>query len=367
MITTRRADIRLLVLPIAALLAALLLVLPAGAESKQGKNFWGVHVFEPAGAKDYAAMKKAGVGIVRAQIFWGLIEASPPNADGSRNYNWAGIDALMGLASNSNMPIHGALYGTPSWLANDQAVAPIYSQRGRDAWRAFTRAVVNRYSRDGVFWKLHPELKVNPIRTYQIWNEQNSSARYKPAPDPQGYALLLELASKQIRAVDKRAEVMLGGMFGTPGVTGSIDAWDFLDKSYKIDGFKKSFDTVAAHPYSPDLRGVKYQMDEFRKALVRNGARNTPVAVTEIGWASGKPRETNFFYQGIRGQAKLLGKAFKLFLKNEDKWNLKRILWHAWRDPSKPIFRCGACDSLGLVDKKLKPKPAYATYKKYAK
>jgi len=343
-------------------------LLPAQSAEAVPKKFWGVHVFERPGAKDYKAMKKAGIGVVRMQIFWGNIEATPPNPDGSHNYNWAGPDAWMGTAAKAKVAVHGALYGTPAWLANDQSIAPVYSKRGRDSWRAFSRAVVNRYGRDGDFWDLHPELPVRPIKTYQIWNEQNSTARYKPAPDPEGYALLVDLASTQIRAVDKSAEVMLGGMFGTPfGCdSGSFCAWDFLDKLYKIDGFKKSFDTVAAHPYSPNLEGVKFQMDEFHKALVRNGARNTPLAVTEIGWSSGKRREGNFFYQGVQGQAKLLDKAFKLFVKNERKWNISRVLWHAWRDPSTPITRCGACDKIGLVDQKLKHKPSYEAYKKYA-
>ena len=36
--------------------------------------------------------------------------------------------------------------------------------------------------------------------------------------------------------------------------------WRFLDRLYGFKGAKKTFDAVAIHPYSPNIKGIEYQL-----------------------------------------------------------------------------------------------------------
>ncbi len=56
----------------------------------------------------------------------------------------------------------------------------------------------------------------------------NTVQRYRPKPDPQEYAKLLGIAGTEIRQADPGAEILPGGMFGTPQTPNSYDAWDFM-------------------------------------------------------------------------------------------------------------------------------------------
>ena len=65
-----------------------------------------------------------------------------------------------------------------------------------------------------------------------------------------------------------------------------------------------------------------------------NGARSTPLWVTELGWGSGRPDRFGLS-KGPVGQARLLTAAFKLILDHRKAWNVQRLFWFDWRDPEQ--------------------------------
>jgi len=353
-------------------IAAVAFLLPATSQADPlPDDFWGVDsVLEPSGA-EFNLMRQTGIDLYRMPVSWRQIEPKAPTRVGGqdvRTYNWAEPDRLITRAAQTGITPQLTLIDTPFWLATDGRTSPVRTQAGIRGWRDFAKAVVDRYGRDGTFWTTHPQLPVNPPTGYQIWNEQNAIGRYRPQPDVEEYAQMLGIAGTEIRKGDPKADIILGGMFGTPQTPHSPDAWTFLRKLLEQPGVRKFIDAVGVHPYSPDLRGIKYQMDKMRSSLDKAGLERIPLMVTELGWSSGVHKETFFFFKGPKGQARMLKRSYRVFLKNRERWNLQRLVWFAWRDVAKGQVPkgCTYCRQFGLLKEDMDPKGAYWTYKKYA-
>src|SRR5205807_96579 len=80
------------------------------------------------------------------------------------------------------------------------------------AYAAYAGALAARYGVGGSFWLLHPRLPAEPVTTYEIWNEPDSSFFWKLRPDPGVYARLYERARAAITSVQPRARVIIGGL-----------------------------------------------------------------------------------------------------------------------------------------------------------
>jgi hypothetical protein len=354
---------RLRALAVAALLAGL--VVPAAA-SAQNQRFWGVHAFEEPSAEDFRMMQRGGIGIVRIGANWRRVEPDAP-VGGVRQYRWAQLDRIVAAAAPTKVRIHFGFSGVPSWIDRDIQTSPMVSAAGRQGWRDFVRATIERYGHDGHFWRENPGLTPKPVRSVQIWNEQNSGSRYKPRPDPEEYADLLRLSAAPIRAIDPRIRILPGGMFGTPQSPdgGSIPAWTFMRRLYAERGASGLFDGVAVHPYGVNIREIDYQLRRMRKVIRRHGDPRTRMHVTEIGWSSG--RGEGVFYKGPKGQRRMLARSFKHLLGVRRKLRLGSIFWHGWKDLAQPIAGCGACSRMGLVRTDLTPKASYNTYRRLAR
>jgi len=264
------------------------------------------------------------------------------------------------------------IYSTPAWVANDldSQDCPFYqcyfypprSTEALAAWEGFVGALVERYGPGGQFWADNPGVPQVPIRAWQIWNEQNAATFNRPAPDPGAYAELLRSSASAIRSRDPGGQVILGGMFGTPG---SIAAWDYLDQLYAVPGSRDNFDGVASHPYSSTLKGVKQQINRIRGAIVRAADSTVGLWITEIGWASGgQPDPLN---KGRKGQANQLRQAFAYLTGKRRQLNLRNVTWYSWRDnTSGSSGTCRWCPYSGLFEEeKLKAKPAWKAFTEF--
>ena len=59
----------------------------------------------------------------------------------------------------------------------------------------------------------------------------------------------------------------------------------------------------------------------------------------------------------------MLKKSFGLILSHQKAWNVGRLFWFDWRDPSKSgVGKCSFCASAGLLRYDRTPKPAYHTF-----
>jgi hypothetical protein len=365
------------------LLAALVAVAWPGVA--QAKPTYGVAVLNQPPAAEYSRMGSGGVDVVRIVMSWPDIQ---PTADGG--YDWSNFDSIVADAAASGVEVLPILYGSPPWAvdcgnfspSDCRRIPPLESASARRAWARFLRAAVNRYGRDGEFWRAvgalagGPSLPVDaptptgnalpyhPIRRWQVWNEPSSPTYWKPKPNHKDFAKLIEISAGAIRGADSKADVLLAGLFGTPfgGQDPSLLAWRFLNRFYRVKGIERDFDAVALHPYAPTLRGVRYQIDQVRKVMKRHGDKRTPTWITEIGWGSAESAGEPLL-KGEQGQKEMLRRAFKLLNRVRD-WRVRGIVWFSWRDPGDFVEGCTSpfCLSSGLLDENGNPKPSWNAY-----
>jgi ElaB/YqjD/DUF883 family membrane-anchored ribosome-binding protein len=334
---------------------------------------------------DLARMRQAKVGTARLVADWRLVE---PHDDA---WNFGSLDAYVGnLAAAGIRPFPVFFHATP-FVSSDDRRLPVHSVQAEEQWREFVARVVQRYRAGGEYWSTaypiqHPGAQPLPVTAWQLWNEQNGP-KHAHYPNPTEYAELLKITHEAIASRDPAADLVLGGMFGTPTGEGGIEAWDFLSAIYASPGAKESFDAIALHPYSPDIEGIKEQVNKMRKVVKKNaderaknklkkakaklklakrtgpkakinkarkrvkrakrGLQQADIWVTEIGWGS-EGASTSRLVKGLEGQATLLRKSFELFEKQRKKWKIASVLWYTWRDVNRVGAPCDWCATAGL-------------------
>jgi hypothetical protein len=358
--STRRA--RLIAMVTAA--AAAVLLLAASPASAVSRSFFGIVASERPDASDFEMMGDAGVGTFRFQLDWRNIQSTEGGA-----YNWSGPDEQIENAAVNGIEPLPILYGTPEWVGGYRE-PPLGSEQDKQAWKDFVGAAVKRYGAGGDFWQTfateHPGVDAKPPQAWQISNEQNSPSYWEPKPSPKKYAELVRISDEAIDGVDESADVLLGGMFGTPSRNKGIFSWKFLKRLYAVNGIESHFEAIALHPYSPNLAGIRTQIELAREKIKKAGDAGTPIWITEIGWGSagthGQP-----LVKSAKGQKKLLRKSFNMLLHHRGKWKIRRVLWFTWRDlgdGTNPVgIVCGWCGSAGLLDADRDPKPAFDQFR----
>ena len=374
MATTRQGGARRRAAVTVLLTLAVSVVAAASAQAAP-KSMFGVMPQKPLTAADFTRMAEANVGTLRFGIDWsGIDPSSAPN-----DYNFSNVDALIGAAARANIRVIPILAATPDWVAKDLdgsnckhegvldcAKHAPQSSAAIAAWKTFVTDVAKRYGEGGTFWAANPSIPEKPLGVYQIWNEQNSDHFYAPKPNPKSYAKLLKAAHDGVDSVDSSADIILGGMFRSPGGgrKPSIYSEVFLDKLYDVPGIKKYFEGVAIHPYASSLKKVTQQVDLLHDAVVENRDTGVGTYITEIGWASSGPN--NPLVKGSRGQAKRLEEAFDYFLQNKRALNLQAIVWYSWQDNLDPeVNLCEWCAGSGLLTESGGEKPAFDAFVGY--
>jgi hypothetical protein len=292
------------------------------------RSFYGVQPQSNPDAEDYARMAEAGVDTYRLFISWRAHDTAP-----GESIDFSALDdVFVNLAFNDIQPLP-YVAGVPAWLTEDPHADPVRTERERSALDRFMRALAHRYGRGGTLWsqleasKLDVEPK--PPRTWEIWNEQNSSFYWEPRPSVEDYATLVEICANAIRSEDPSARIMTGGMFGTPPEPGSIDAWTFIRRLLANPRVRSLVDVVGVHPYSQSIEGVEAQLERTRRAIDAAGADGMPMHVSEIGWGSA---DGGGFKKGLEGQAEMLERTFELASGQREELGIEGVIWFTWRD-----------------------------------
>jgi hypothetical protein len=322
---------------------------PAAA---QGKPFYGVGPQGAMEARDFPLMERARVGSMRFLVNW-----RDRVRDGT--YDFAPYDITVGRAAASGIRALPFIYQRP----------PPRNQAQRRQMANFAAAMVRRYGRGGEFWRpggayqsAHPGAQPRPIVSWQILNEQNGRAYFGARPSPRLYARALRVTARAIRRVNKRAEIVLGGMFATPRGKGSMTSWQYLRRLYRVKRVKRFFDSVAIHPYAGNLKGVRQQIVRIRRVMRRNRDRKAGLRITEFGW--GAQRGSHQLFKGPKGQARMLRRSFRMLKKNRKRWRIRGAHWFSWQDGDVP---CPYCPSSGLVTKDRQPKPSFRAFRRVAR
>jgi hypothetical protein len=363
-----------------AALALTALVLPAGAQALPA-DFWGVVTNEAPNTKEGATLKAGGVESFRVPINWGAVQ--PGRGDLPQ---WGSIDPYVRAGAEAGASVLPFLIGAPGWAVHSEGIGggsrapvslPVQTAAQRSAWREFLRLAVFRYGPGGSFWAENPLLPEHPIRTWQIWNEENFKY-FAARPSPAQYGKLVVNSYRDLRSADPGARIVLGGLFGRPkggdtkAAPGRIKrayfAADFLEGMYKTTpGVRGKFLAVALHPYSYNYQQLAPQIEELRAALKAVHDPGRAIWLTELGWSSGRPSAANGhnkFEKGRAGQARELRGAFGLLRSRSAAWQVKRVYWFSFTDSPGT---CNFCDGSGLFEDGMKPKPAWSSYKSFAR
>jgi hypothetical protein len=358
-----------LLIPLLAALAALLV--PASALALP-RDFWGVVPAEAPGEEQLATVARGGVETIRVPFNWGSVQDSR-----GAEPDWSSTDTAVKNADRAGLDVLPFLAGPPEWAIAREGVSgvrapislPVKTAEQRQGWREFLRLVVFRYGPGGSFWAENPELPARPIRTWQIWNEENYKY-FVARPSPSQYGELVKNSFAALRSADGGARIVLGGLFARPkGGSSKVTpkrayfATDFLERMYRTTpGVRSKFAAVALHPYSPSYTQLPEEVEELRAVLKQEHDAGKALWITELGWSSGHPSAANGhnqFEKGVQGQRRELVGAFKLLKANQRAWHLQRVYWFSLTDAPET---CNFCDGSGLFGEGFSPKPAWNAY-----
>jgi hypothetical protein len=338
-------------------------------------DFWGVSPQNPPTVEQFQRLRAGGVDSVRIPISWA---ATQPFSGAEANFSAS--DTLVAGAAAAGINVLPFVYDAPSWAvprarvpgssAKAPKTVPVKTSAQRTAWSNFLKLVVARYGPGGSFWVANPTLPASPIRTWQIWNEENFKY-FVVRPNPADYGKLVSISYAAIKSVDQGAKLILGGMFARPGEAKfkvkppqAYYASDFLDQLYSsTPGIRSKFSGVALHPYTANYQQLTPDVEEFLSVLKTNHDAGKKLWITEIGWSSEPKSRGDSFAKGPKGQATQLNGAFKLFKAKAAKWKLQRIYWFSIDD--QPGI-CNFCGGSGLFAKGFLPKKSWYAYVKFA-
>ena len=343
-------------------------------------DFWGVVANEAPNPAQAQTLKQGGVESLRVPVNWSAVQSSP-----GAEPDWSSVDPFVRSAAEAGLSVLPFLTGPPAWAVAYEGVGgarapvslPVLTAEQRAGWREFLRLAVFRYGPGGSFWSENPLLPAQPIRIWQIWNEENFKY-FAARPSPSQYGRLVVESFRDLRSADPGARIVLGGLFlrpkggnvkAAPGrIKRAYFAADFLERMYRTTpGVRGKFIAVALHPYSKGYRELTPEIEEVRAALKNSRDPGRALWLTELGWSSGTPSAANGhnqFEKGVQGQARELTGAFKLLRSKAAAWQIKRVYWFSFTDAPGT---CNFCDGSGLFRRRFVPKPSWSAYKRFAR
>lgn len=339
-----------------AVLATSLCALPAGQAhaATVPAGMVGMNDWKPPTDQTLGNVGRAGIHRWRAGMFWYMVEKD------RGVYNWSQYDRIVVAAARNHVSLLMVLAGCPYWACNGDLTGPPTSTDGLARQREFTRAAVARYGSTGTYWQAHPELPRTPVTEWQVWNEVNSSAFYKPGPDAAAYARLLRNDAAAIRSADPNATVVLSGLTEY----GQVPVDEFLRRLYAQPGFKQNFDVMALHAYEPSAQAVGKLLERTRGVMRAAGDGGRPMWLTEMGWGTSSAGLRTPTSEGE--QAVKMRKSMDMMLGCRSRFNVRRTYWFSYSDTRpQPGQADNAGNHTGLFDTGGRPKPAWSTLHQY--
>jgi hypothetical protein len=351
----------------AALLAATCALALAAAPAQAAKpprTFYGVSPQANLTDADYQNLGSGRVGTIRVLLAWPFVQSNRGDCTPQGGAcHWGGYDDIIGRAASVGVRAVPFFYGSAQFANKDVRKPPL---KGADLkeWRDFVQAAVQRYGRGGVYWKENFQDayggQPQEVIDWQVWNEPSSAAFWHKKPNARKYAKLLKASAKEIEGADRQANVLMGGLFGTP----TIHMKAFLRQVYRVKGIERFFDEISIHPYAPDMRGIKLQIGWARSAARRANDRGAGIRISEMGWGSGGGGHP--LQVGPKGQAEMLNKSFKLLTRKRGEWNITGINWFAFKD-LRSANVCKFCRDAGLFTENSNAKPSWQAFQRFTK
>jgi polysaccharide biosynthesis protein PslG len=345
-----------------------------------GVNFPTELVAAPDGTVDsqMALMARSGVESVRIGFEWGALEPQQGEFDFSNS------DRLIASAARHGLAVLANVVSTPRWASSQPSrlTYPFFSSyapRSPQLFADFMTALVRRYGPRGTFWRLNPGLRRNPIRHWQIWNEQRIRTFWATEPWAPTYTRLLRAAYLAIHRADRGAKVVAGSLAAVPGSA----QWDQAEALYRA-GAKRYFDELSIHAFTTGVRvPVRVSIDRMvlifklvRDVMKRHGDGRKPLIDTELTWPAAVGSVPSGRLLGLeatpRGARLRLTAAYKYLATHMRQTRVVQAYWFIWAsdfNPNNPGSN-GGYDFAGLVrvsaDGRFVPQPVLRTYTRVA-
>lgn len=270
-----------------ALVVAVTVILACAAGTSEARvptNFFGIDAtpLMDAAGTDYldsalASMAADGLQVVRGQA----ATAMPPTAF-NRDYYWREDDAFELSMAAAGLRWYPFIAYAPRFRGTVRPTSP----KRVPEYAAFAGMLAQRYGPHGDFWQEHPGLPRLPVTTYEIWNEENSTAYWRPQrTGPADYAELYLAARRAIKRVEPGARVIVGGL-AVGGSHSTTDEVDFLRRMVAHrPSLRRNLDAVAFHPYKRSVPEVYARIARLRRALDTLVGPQVPIEITEVGWS----------------------------------------------------------------------------------
>lgn len=230
-----------------------------------------------------ARIASLGVGTVRRDAYWAAVEPTRPTR-GVHTYRWLATDRLVEALAKSGLRWYPIVDYSTSWAGVAGVQSPPTAAYVSD-YAAFAGALARRYGPGGRFWRMHPGLRPAPVQNYEIWNEPNV-ARFWPEQSyaPQRLALMYLAAQAQIKAADRSAQVVLGGL-SIIGLDGFL-----VRMVHAQPRLVRQLEAVGFHPYGGGVAGglqTTYARIRTLRSTLNHlfPMRSVPIEITETGWA----------------------------------------------------------------------------------
>ncbi len=285
----------------AALLMALLVLVPAGFKpyaagrtAGSASHFVGVNAHTPT-AKDFAAMKKAGIRWARIDLTWDTVEPT------RGKFEWKMVDQIVRDAQANDVQLVGILGYCPPWASSGPSRHD--PPRSRKQWKAFVSTIVGRYS--------------GRIDDWILWNEPNSKTFFRGTLQQYIHDVLIPGARA---AKEANPDCRIVGPDLAHLVRCHWDTW--LDRILAEAG--SSIDVVSHHCYKNRPANVFRELDRgsllrrqptVHEILARRHMLDKPFWLTEVGWRSneiGQSRQAGYIISMLKGvqRSKWIKKVF---------------------------------------------------------
>lgn len=362
---------RLRIWTAALAIAALGSAASASSASALPATFWGVVPQGLPTTEQLQRLKAGKVGSIRVPVSWASVQPSA-----GAPFDWSSVDPVVTNASTAGIEVLPFLSGAPSWAVpadrrwGSPSNLPVRTGSQRAYWQAFLTQAVLRYGPQGSFWAEHPTVPKRPIRTWQVWNEENFMY-FVAKPNPAEYGKLVKISYAALKVADPGAKIVLGGMFSRPNeATKKLHppqayfAADFLARVYaSTPGIKSKFQGVALHPYTSNFKRLTPYIEDFRDVLEANHDAGKQLWITELGWSSDKPAPNDSFSKGPKGQVTQLKGAMSLLSSQKAKWKIRGVYWFSLEDGTKAA--CNFCGGSGLFAPGFVPKASWRALVKF--
>ncbi len=205
-------------------------------------------------------MQKAGVKIMRDEMYWSNVEREKGKIIIPENYK-QNVDITLAHGMELLIILD---YGNKFYDSGKSPNTP----EGRAAFTNYCYTIVSTFR--------------GKIKYFEIWNEPNITEFWKPQPNPTDYALLLQEAYKACKSANPDC-VIVGG------VTSGVDI-DFLDKVFAAGGVQ-NMDILSLHPYRGDApENGNSLITQLQKAneLLKKYKKPMHIWMTEMGYPTHK-------------------------------------------------------------------------------